>query len=137
MGIGKLGFITERRKTMQITIRTQGFELSKAIEAFARNRLYAALQRLSVNVVSIDVFAKDINGPKGGLDKEVLIRVQLPNRQILTVDTIHENLYAAIEKGAKRTKRAVRRHLRKARHIERQRLRELPRQSSLEAAPGA
>ena len=111
---------------MQITIRTQGFELSSAIEAFARNRLYAALQRLSVNVVAIDVFARDTNGPKGGIDKQVLMRVQLPNRQILAVDTVHGNLYAAIEKGAKRTKRAVRRHLRKSRHIERQRLRDLP-----------
>ena len=122
---------------MQITIRTQGFALSSAIEAFVRNRLYAALQRSSVNVVAIDVFAKDVNGPKGGIDKEVLIRVQLPNRQMLAVDTVHENLYAAIEKGAKRTKRAVRRQLRKARRIERQRLRDLPRRNSLEAAHGA
>ena len=122
---------------MQITLRTQGFELSSAIEAFVRNRLYAALQRLSVNVFAIDVFAKDVNGPKGGIDKEVLIRVQLPNRQMLAVDTVHENLYAAIEKGAKRTKRAVRRQLRKARRIEKQRLRDLPRRNSLEAAHGA
>ena len=122
---------------MQTTIRTQGFQLSNAIEAFVRNRLYAALQRLSVNVVGIDVFAKDINGPKGGIDKEVLIRVHLRNRQTLTVDTVHENLYAAIEKGAKRTKRAVRRHVCKARHIEKQRLRDLPRRNNLEALPGA
>jgi putative sigma-54 modulation protein len=111
---------------MNITTMTQGFELSNAIEAFVRNRLHVALSRLSVHVVAIDVFAKDTNGPKGGIDKQVLIRVQLPNRQVLAVETTHENLYAAIEKGAKRTKRAVRRHLRKARHIEKQRLRDFP-----------
>ena len=110
---------------MQITTRTQGFELNTAIDAFVRNRLHVALKRLSASVVAIDVFAKDTNGPKGGVDKLVLIRVQLPNRQVLAVETAHENLYAAIEKGAKRTKRAVRRHLRKARHIEKQRLRDL------------
>ena len=111
---------------MNITTTTQGFELNDAIDAFVRNRLYVALKRLSVHVVAIDVFAKDTNGPRGGVDKQVLMRVQLPNRQQVVVETTHENLYAAIEKGAKRTKRAVRRHLRKARHIEKQRLRDLP-----------
>ena len=110
---------------MNITTKTQGFELSNAIDAFVRNRLRVALKRLSASVVAIDVFAKDTNGPKGGIDKQVLIRVQLPNRQMLAIETTHENLYAAIEKGAKRTKRAVRRQLRKARHIEKQRLRDL------------
>ena len=110
---------------MNITTTTQGFELSSAIDAFVRNRLHVALKRLCASVVAIDVFAKDINGPKGGVDKQVLIRVQLPNRQLVTIETAHENLYAAIEKGAKRTKRAVRRQLRKARHIEKQRLRDL------------
>jgi putative sigma-54 modulation protein len=107
---------------MNITTTTQGFESSSAIDAFVRNRLHVALKRLCVYVVAIDVFARDTNGPKGGIDKQVLIRVQLPNRQVLVVETAHENLYAAIEKGAKRTKRAVRRSLRKARQIEKQRL---------------
>lgn len=111
---------------MNITTATQGFELNGAIDAFVRNRLYAALKRLSVHVIAIDVFARDTNGPRGGVDKQVLMRVQLPNRQQVVIETAHENLYAAIEKGAKRTKRAVRRHLRKARHIEKQRLSDLP-----------
>ena len=114
---------------MNITTATQGFELNSAIDAFVRNRLHVALKRLCVHVVAIDVFAKDTNGPKGGIDKQVLIRVHLPNRQVLVVDTTHENLYAAIEKGAKRTKRAVRRSLRKSRQIEKRRL------SELQAAP--
>jgi ribosome-associated translation inhibitor RaiA len=116
---------------MNITTTTQGFELNSAIDAFVKNRLRVALKRLSASVVAIDVFAKDTNGPKGGIDKSVIIRIQLPQRQVLAIETTHENLYAAIEKGAKRSKRAVRRHLRKARQVERQRLRDLP------AVPGA
>jgi putative sigma-54 modulation protein len=110
---------------MNITTTTQGFESNSSIDAFVRNRLHVALKRLCAYVVAIDVFARDTNGPKGGIDKQVLIRVQLPGRQVLVVETAHENLYAAIEKGAKRTKRAVRRSLRKARQIEKQRLSEL------------
>ncbi len=111
---------------MKITTTTKGFELSTALDAFVRNRLRVALKRLSLHVVAIDVVAGDTNGPKGGIDKQVTIRVQLPHRQIVVIESVHENLYAAIEKGAKRTKRAVRRHMRKALHFERTRLRDLP-----------
>ena len=110
---------------MNITTTTQGFELNGAIDAFVRNRLYVALKRLSAHVVAIDVFAKDTNGPRGGVDKQVLMRVQLPNRQQVVVETTHENLYAAIEKGAKRTKASLRRQLRKARQIDKRRLSDL------------
>ena len=110
---------------MNITARAQGVELSDAIVAFARDEMRASLERLSESVVSIDVFIKDANGPKGGVDKQVLIRVRLPNRHLIAVETAHENLYAAIRKGVKRTKRAVRRHLRKSRRIDRHRLRDL------------
>jgi ribosome-associated translation inhibitor RaiA len=126
-----MSFRTNSEIAMNITTTTQGFELNSAIDAFVKNRLRVALKRLSASVVAIDVFAKDNNGPKGGIDKSVIIRIQLPQRQVLAIETTHENLYAAIEKGAKRSKRAVRRHLRKARQVERQRLRDLP------AVPGA
>lgn len=111
---------------MNITTTTKGFERTSALDAFVRNRLHVALKRLSLHVVAIDVVARDINGPKGGIDKQVSIRVQLPHRQTVVVETTHENVYAAIEKGAKRTRRAVRRHMRKALHFEKQALRELP-----------
>ena len=110
---------------MNITARAKDFDLSDAIASFTRDRLGAALERLSEHIVSIDVFMKDTNGPKGGADKQILIRVQLRNRQLVALEATHENLYAAIRNGAKRTKRAVRRQLRKSGRIERQTLRDL------------
>ena len=67
-------------------------------------------------------FLKDANGPKGGVDKQALIRVQLRNRQVIALETTHENLYAAIKKSAKRAKRTVRRHLSKSRRIQKRRM---------------
>lgn len=119
---------------MNITTTAQGFEATKAIDRFVRDQVGAALQRLSEDVIAVDVFLKDINGPKGGIDKQALIRVQLRNRQTIAVETEHQNLYAAVGKSAKRTKRAVRRHLRKSRHIHRRPMRDSLREADITPA---
>lgn len=109
---------------MNITTRAQDFQMSAAIDQFARDQARAALQRFSEDIIAVDVFMKDVNGPKGGVDKQALIRVRLRNRQVIALETEHDNLYAAIKKGLKRTKRTVRRHLRKSQRIQKQRMRD-------------
>ena len=109
---------------MNITTRAQDFELTPAIDQFTRGQLRAALARFDESVIAVDVYLKDSNGPRGGIDKQVLIRVRMRQRQQIALVTIHEDMYAAIAKGVKRTKRAVRRQVRKARHFEKRRVRE-------------
>ena len=110
---------------MNIAIRTQGFEPTPAIEEFTRTQLDSALRIFADMVVSVDVFMKDINGPKGGVDKQVLIRIRLRSSQVVTVECTRANLYSAIAATAQRSKRTVRRTLRKLRRIERLRVREM------------
>lgn len=119
---------------MNITTRARGFELTPAIERFARDHLRAALARIDEDVIAVDVYIKDENGPRGGVDKQVLIRVSMRNRQQIALVTMHEDMYAAIINGIKRTKRAVRRQMRKARHFEKQRVLEFLGDSNLESA---
>ena len=109
---------------MNITTRAQDFETTNAIDRFVREQVRASLQRFGEEIMAVDVFMKDTNGPKGGVDKQALIRVQLRNRQVIALQTAHENLYAAIKKGSKRTRQAVRRHLRKSRRVKKQRMRD-------------
>lgn len=116
---------------MKITTQSQGFEMSSNIDRFVRESVTAALRRFVENVVSVDVYLKDTNGPKGGIDKHAVIRVRLVARQEVAVETRHEHLLAAVKSGSSRVRRAVRRHLRKSRRIERKRLRELPADSRL------
>ena len=104
---------------MNITTRAQDFEMSDAIDLFVRRRLNKTLHRLDDDIIAIDVYMKDENGPKGGVDKRVIIRVRQRNRPMFAVDTTCENLYAAIELGVKRTKRVLRRQLRKSRNVSR------------------
>ena len=107
---------------MNITTTAQNFDGSVALNTFVRSRLKNALARLDDDIIAVDVFMKDINGPKGGIDKAAVIRIHLRQRREVAIETVHENLGAAIRVGAKRAKRAVRRSLRKARRIEKFRI---------------
>ena len=110
---------------MNITARAHNFEFSEAIAGFAHDQLSAALNRFSDGVIFVDLYMKDTNGPRGGVDKQVLIRVRLRNRQLIATETTHEDLYMAIRRGARCTKRVVRRTLRKSARINKLRLRRL------------
>lgn len=107
---------------MNITTSAKDFDMTPAIDQFVREQLRMNLQRHGADILAADVFLKDINGPKGGVDKQALIRIRLRNRQVIALETEHEDLYAAVRTGAKRTKRTINRQLRKARSIRRQRV---------------
>lgn len=114
---------------MIVSSRAQGFELSSAIDAFVRDEIRSSLERFNEDIISVDVFLKDTNGPRGGVDKQAVVRVQLRGRQQLTLQTTREDLYAAIRISVKRAKRAVRRSVRKARRFEKLTLRRLATES--------
>jgi ribosome-associated translation inhibitor RaiA len=122
---------------MNIITRANDFPLTGAIDEYVKGELRSAFQTLDAAIVSIDVSMKDANGPKGGVDKQVLICVRLRNHKQVALETAHENLYAAIKTGVKRTRRTVQRTLRKSRRVDRQTLRELLDDDPLTAAPRA
>jgi ribosome-associated translation inhibitor RaiA len=112
---------------MNILLHTQGFDLTPAIEAHARKQLHLHLANFSSYIVSIDVFLRDINGPKGGTDMKVLIRANLETRNTVTVENTRADLYDAISIATRQTKRAVRRSVSKHRRMEKFALRKLNR----------
>ncbi len=99
---------------MDIKIGTQGLRLEAATDAFVREQVYSALQRFEEQVMSVDVFLKDINGPKGGIDKQVLIRIRLRNRHVIATEMTRANIRAAVVVVTRKAKRAVRRSLKKS-----------------------
>ena len=54
---------------MKIFLQTQGFELTSAIDTHVRKQLGRHLAGSQNNIIAIDVFLSDINGPKGGVEK--------------------------------------------------------------------
>ena len=113
---------------MNIKIRTQGFDLTWSIERFAYSQVESSLRAFSEMVSSVELSLKDINGPKGGVDKLVLIRTRLRTGKVIAVESTRSSLYSAIALSARRTKRSVRRTLKKYKRIEKVRLRHLGRQ---------
>lgn len=103
---------------MKVSIMAQEYEDGAPIDAFVRHEITAALERFSDEIVSVDVFMKDTNGPKGGLDKQVLLRVRMRGGRQFALHTTKDNLYAATRVSAKRARRAVKRSLGKAQRIE-------------------
>ncbi len=110
---------------MRINIQTQGFKLTSAIDAHVRKQLSRNFRAMENHIIAVDVFLRDINGPKGGKDKRALVSVQLASQPAVKVEVLHTDLYAAVSVTARRAQRAMKRTLRKHNRIKRAHLREL------------
>lgn len=94
---------------MKVRIQSQGFALTPTISAHAHKRLDALLNRYDEEVISVDVYLKDLNGPKGGYDKQAIMRVQLRHLPPVSISTTRTDLYKSIDVSVRRLLRSVRR----------------------------
>ena len=99
---------------MDINVSTHGIRIDAGTESFVREQIRAALRPFEEQVVAVDAFLKDINGPKGGVDKQALVRVRLRNRQVIATEIARTGLRAAVVVSARKARRAVRRSLKKS-----------------------
>ena len=104
---------------MRTRVMTSGMQPTKAIRAFARQRLDAILGRHLDDLEHADVFLEDVNGPKGGRDMSVRVRARLRGGRIVTVEETRENLHAAIVHALRKAASAVRRAVEEARRFDR------------------
>ena len=110
---------------MRIYIQTQGFELTAAIDRYLRKKLTRNLAGSENDIVAVDVFLEDVNGPKGGVDKKASLCVRLVSRLSVKFEASHDDLYHAIAVAARKAKHSVKRTLRRHRRIEKSELRGL------------
>ena len=104
---------------MQVTVQAQGLKLSSALYGRTRRHFARSLSLFRDSIIDVRVFLKDINGPKGGIDKAALVKVELANQQSVVVETESSNLLAAIGLSARRARRAVRRSIGRQRSVSR------------------
>lgn len=112
---------------MNPQILTQGFDLTPAIKAHVEEQLNFNLANYLRHITSVTTSLRDINGPKGGPDKNVVVCVHLGSRSTVTVERTRTDLYVAITLAARQIRRAVRRALAKRRQMEKLAIRELRR----------
>ena len=96
---------------MQVAIRSHGFPLTTAIEAYVQRRLRTALSHAIHHIRAVTVVLLDINGPRGGRDKVCRVRVTVTDRPVMVIDDTEDNLYLAIDRAADRAGRTTARKL--------------------------
>ena len=121
---------------MNTRIQTQGFPVTRAIDSWTRDQIDKNLGRYDADVVAVDVFLTDINGPRGGQDKQVMVRILIKHRAPVLIETTGDDLYAAIDLSARRARRAVSRTLGRRRLALRRGLRSSRQLRMVQAASG-
>jgi hypothetical protein len=99
---------------MKLSFRTRHIVLTPELRDQMQRRLDFALGRLIAAVRAIDVTIVDVNGPKGGADKQCRIRVRGLSRDIVIEQTGIDTL-STFSVAAERAGRAVARSLARGR----------------------
>jgi hypothetical protein len=96
---------------MKLTIRTRHLILTPETHNEIRHRLYVAFGRISPWIRAVDVTLTDINGPKGGADKQCRLRVRGRGMTGVVIEHLGADALATVSFAAERAVHAI---LRKA-----------------------
>lgn len=92
---------------MRVQVRSRDFELTDALRHFTKKRLGVALDRFRDRIKRIDASLADLNGPRGGIDKQCRLRVHLAGRGEVIARATGTDLYAAIVQAVRRMRDRV------------------------------
>ena len=81
---------------MHIDIQTRGFTLTEGLRSHCERRMRFALGPSSSRLSAISVRLTDVNGPRGGVDKRVIIKATLPGAPPVVVGHDEPDIYVAI-----------------------------------------
>ncbi len=96
---------------MEIKLFDGTIKTSEAQHDYIMNKVGAAAGRLKEASCTIDVRLTDLNGPRGGIDKQCSIVVTPPGHGTLRVEKQAADYYAAIDAAAATLKKALVRSL--------------------------
>ena len=103
---------------MQIQVRNHCLAKSTELKDHIDRHLQFALGRFAPRIRSITVRLADLNGPRGGLDQECRLLVQLADRvgmrgrPGIVIEELDSDVFSAVARASERAGRAVARHLR-------------------------
>ncbi|MGE0401646.1 MAG: HPF/RaiA family ribosome-associated protein [Kofleriaceae bacterium] len=92
---------------MKLTIRTRHLEITPETSEEIRQRLYNAFARISPWIRAVDVTIVDINGPKGGADKQCRLRVRGRSIPSIVIEHVGVDTLATIATVAERAEQTV------------------------------
>lgn len=102
---------------MRIEVRGRSGLLCDPLRAYTERRLRFAVGRFASRIERLTVRVDDVNGPKGGVDKECEIVVKLVPWGGLKVEERDVDLYLAVDRATDRLRRSVAREVRRRRDL--------------------
>lgn len=96
---------------MNIDIKTQGFGLTPGLRDHVADRVSTSLGRFEERVRQVTVRLSDLNGPRGGIDKQCQLMLRVDRARSIVVRDIAEDLYVAVDRAAERAGRTLVRRL--------------------------
>ncbi|MBI4871053.1 MAG: ribosome-associated translation inhibitor RaiA [Candidatus Riflebacteria bacterium] len=103
---------------MRVEVHGKNFDISEALRVHVTKRLEYALNRFDTRIKVVRVRLEDINGPRGGVDKQCRIEVTGVRNLTSIVEQNDHDLYLAIDKAADRIGQTVARAVDKIRDAE-------------------
>ena len=100
---------------MKIDVRFRGLEPSDALRNHAVRRIHFQLSRFGHEISSVLVRISDVNGPKGGVDKQCQVSVRGRRLSDVIVDDLSGDAHSAIDMAVERVSHAVARDLERMR----------------------
>ncbi|MCE9667927.1 ribosome-associated translation inhibitor RaiA [Myxococcus stipitatus] len=103
---------------MKVLMRGVHLTLTDSLRDYAREHLVRHVERYADDEASeVDISLVDINGPKGGVDKECRVTVRMPNFASIHVTETAETLLQAIDAARDRLERSLKRAVDKRRDV--------------------
>jgi ribosome hibernation promoting factor len=92
-------------------IRAVGAAVGAEDRAYMRRKLGVKLGKFARAIERVSVRIRDVNGPRGGVDKLCAVKVVLSGLPTVVVEQSHASLQGAMDAALQRTERAVRRSM--------------------------
>ncbi|MFO0674985.1 MAG: HPF/RaiA family ribosome-associated protein [Polyangiaceae bacterium] len=96
---------------MNVEIRGRHLKLTRSFREYVEHRIGFALDRFVDRIRGVTVQVTDVNGPKGGVDKECRVLVTLRDSGTLVVSDVGPDFGVALDRAAGRAKRKMSRHV--------------------------
>lgn len=100
---------------MRLSILARGFVLTSALHYYVSRRVGFALSRYAHTIKQVQVRLLDVNGPRGGEDKQCVFVVDVVGAPPVVIREHDADAYVVVDRAADRVDRAVARLLRRRR----------------------
>jgi hypothetical protein len=92
---------------MRVHVSGKGFGLRPELQADVKEKIEFALDRFRARIGKVNAFLEDVNGPKHGLDKSLLLIIDIERMPLVVVEERGEAWRALVVKTAARAAHTV------------------------------